>query len=831
MGLQDAYGGGYEPSSDSEENDSDCPPTSKSAGKRTTPPATGETGGGGGGVRSSASESHMVGQWKKTGGSGEGCQSRHRSVKEIYDLTPTRVDLNSSPLAGLVDAANTRLEIAGGREIVSRTRTRASQRKRHSASHMSTQQPDSPPSNNNNNNSTASSSTRSINRYSGEVYYEESVGRYGFHVGGGNTLWGSQGLEPSFSIPGCLNEKQPGPSASVAGERSALPHGQKRPLSWAGDDGPDSDQQQLPQQEAGATTGSPGSGGYGSKQSPEEMKSPPSCNGRLLGTEEASVTAPSSKAGVRGYLADFYPEVVLAESHESPSSASDAFPGQEPCPINLDNYLSEQLNQFALQSASTKKGEGAGEPEEIPPVSAPAVLVPPPSQQQLTVATVIGGLTIAQYEGSPRRYGVRPYLPSSNSQDEETKPSTTTSTTTMTKPSVNGPASLAPRSVVPGFPRRVAPSPAQLAPQPTFSPSATRQTLVDLTRSPGSAGKQPVVVVNQHSLPWHLEPDENTMTTTTITTSGNHHDADPADVETDLGETEVGLEVGKSRNFTLSPETTDYDDSELDNMHPDASVAASGGMSGSDNSPEPGNGSAGRRGSNKSTTNQNGGLKGQFSSMPILEDGLSSGQSGSDASASEDDDGESGSGGGGSGSESEEDARIPLMTDSRPQPHKQHQQPHRSSTLVNNGCLAGSSPRPSGPANHHKQQLWVKKLAIHSECDHLQPLDGSAGLGLGGGGISTASVPGSFRKSLLADEESRREGMKIRMERKETALHTLCCQCWMLYASFIFYYVLFLSLFIVFFYFDLCVSFSPLFSIRFYTFCDGMSFFFGSYVY
>ena len=41
-------------------------------------------------------------------------------------------------------------------------------------------------------------------------------------------------------------------------------------------------------------------------------------------------------------------------------------------------------------------------------------------------------------------------------------------------------------------------------------------------------------------------------------------DTGSLNAETDLGETEIGHEMGKSRNFTLSPETTDYDDSKLD---------------------------------------------------------------------------------------------------------------------------------------------------------------------------------------------------------------------------------------------------------------------------
>lgn len=54
----------------------------------------------------------------------------------------------------------------------------------------------------------------------------------------------------------------------------------------------------------------------------------------------------------------------------------------------------------------------------------------------------------------------------------------------------------------------------------------------------------------------------------------------------DLGETEVGLQVGHSRNFTLSPETTDCDsncgdlDSEVSLMLMDNELGPSAGLLG-----------------------------------------------------------------------------------------------------------------------------------------------------------------------------------------------------------------------------------------------------------
>ena len=80
----------------------------------------------------------------------------------------------------------------------------------------------------------------------------------------------------------------------------------------------------------------------------------------------------------------------------------------------------------------------------------------------------------------------------------------------------------------------------------------------------------------------------------------------------DLGETEVGLQVGHSRNFTLSPETTDCD-SNCGDLDSELSLI--------ENEIGP---SSGLLGSSGDIAIPSESLR-LYSSMPVLEDGLSSG--------------------------------------------------------------------------------------------------------------------------------------------------------------------------------------------------------------
>ncbi|XP_066258835.1 amyloid-beta A4 precursor protein-binding family A member 2-like isoform X9 [Euwallacea similis] len=180
------------------------------------------------------------------------------------------------------------------------------------------------------------------------------------------------------------------------------------------------------------------------------------------------------------------------------------------------------------------------------------------------VAKVIGSLPIAVYEGSPKRYGPR---------------QTGTNNSHMQLPSAQSllasPSVYPPR---PGFPQRIVTSP---------SPSEREHNIENNS-------------YNDNDFQEH----ENNFLDLSIGTGSSG----------DLGETEVGLQVGHSRNFTLSPETTDCDsncgdlDSEVSLMLMENDLAPSGGL----------------LGSNTDLAVPGDTLR-LYSSMPVLEDGLSSG--------------------------------------------------------------------------------------------------------------------------------------------------------------------------------------------------------------
>ncbi|KAG5883738.1 hypothetical protein JTB14_008580 [Gonioctena quinquepunctata] len=281
------------------------------------------------------------------------------------------------------------------------------------------------------------------------------------------------------------------------------------------------------------------------------------------------------------------------------------------------------------------------------------------------VTKVIGNLPIAVYEGSPRRYGQRhletncshPQLPSAQSL--------------LASPSVYPPR--------PGFPQRIVttPSPVEnesslipennsfskknLSPNTTTSTfdylyefSETRKVLeeffkcpppeeenrleeefqdleYELRRQAGDSGNSYVGQRLAKNLPNENEfcmridsPRKCSVNNTNIPMIQDHditeHENNFLDLSIgtgssgDLGETEVGLQVGHSRNFTLSPETTDCDsncgdlDSEVSLMLMENEMGPSGGL----------------LGSNTDLAIPSDSLR-LYSSMPVLEDGLSSG--------------------------------------------------------------------------------------------------------------------------------------------------------------------------------------------------------------
>ncbi|KYB29862.1 Protein lin-10-like Protein [Tribolium castaneum] len=278
------------------------------------------------------------------------------------------------------------------------------------------------------------------------------------------------------------------------------------------------------------------------------------------------------------------------------------------------------------------------------------------------VTKVIGNLPIAVYEGSPRRYGPR------QMESNFTHPQLPSAQSLLASPSVYPPR--------PGFPQRVVytPSPNEndasptndsfnkkASPPPTTTTSTTTSTFdylyefsetrkvleeffkcpppeeenrlevefqdleYELRRQGGDSGnsyvgqrlakgreqndfcmriESPRKCFNNPNNDQDMTEYENNFLDLSIGTGSSG----------DLGETEVGLQVGHSRNFTLSPETTDCDsncgdlDSEVSLMLMENEMGPSSGL----------------LGSNTDLAIPSDSLR-LYSSMPVLEDGLSSG--------------------------------------------------------------------------------------------------------------------------------------------------------------------------------------------------------------
>ncbi|KAL3290159.1 hypothetical protein HHI36_023521 [Cryptolaemus montrouzieri] len=283
----------------------------------------------------------------------------------------------------------------------------------------------------------------------------------------------------------------------------------------------------------------------------------------------------------------------------------------------------------------------------------------PIEKESEKVTKVIGNLPIAVYEGSPRRYGLRHV---ENNYPHTQIPS---AQNLMASPSVYPPR--------PGFPQRVVCNSSENDKSPLVennqfkvpSPSATTNSTFDylyefsetrkvleeffkcpppeeenrlenefqdleyeLRRQGRDSGSsyvgQRLAKTRPESNEFCLHIESPRKCSNTFTTAQDHeineHENNFLDLSIgtgssgDLGETEVGLQVGHSRNFTLSPETTDCDsncgdlDSEVSLMLMDNDLAPV----------------AGHLGSNSDLVIPTDSLR-LYSSMPVLEDGLSSG--------------------------------------------------------------------------------------------------------------------------------------------------------------------------------------------------------------
>ncbi|XP_017787066.1 PREDICTED: uncharacterized protein LOC108569862 isoform X2 [Nicrophorus vespilloides] len=279
------------------------------------------------------------------------------------------------------------------------------------------------------------------------------------------------------------------------------------------------------------------------------------------------------------------------------------------------------------------------------------------------VTKVIGNLPIAVYEGSPRRYGPR------QQESNCTHPQLPSAQSLLASPSVYPPR--------PGFPQRVVCSPSETdapssiadnynrnskpgSPRTTTSTfdylyefSETRKVLEEFFKCPppeeenrleaefqdleyelrrqandnsgnSYVGQRLAKGRSDQAQDFCLRVDSPRKHSSSLIGIQEHditeHENNFLDLSIgtgssgDLGETEVGLQVGHSRNFTLSPETTDCDsncgdlDSEVSLMLMENELVPSSGL----------------LGSSGDLAIPNDSLR-LYSSMPVLEDGLSSG--------------------------------------------------------------------------------------------------------------------------------------------------------------------------------------------------------------
>ncbi|XP_065165959.1 uncharacterized protein [Atheta coriaria] len=286
---------------------------------------------------------------------------------------------------------------------------------------------------------------------------------------------------------------------------------------------------------------------------------------------------------------------------------------------------------------------------------------PPYNNHQMDerVTKVIGSLPIAVYEGSPRRYGPR------HQESNCTHPQLPSAQSLLASPSVYPPR--------PGFPQRVVCSPSENdapttdnyrtngskpgSPRTTSSTfdylyefSETRKVLeeffkcpppeeenrleaefqdleYELRRQAGDSGNsyvgQRLAKRPEQDFCLRIDSPRKHNSTNLLTLQDHEiteYENNFLDLSIgtgssgDLGETEVGLQVGHSRNFTLSPETTDCDsncgdlDSEVSLMLMENELGPASGL----------------LGSSGDLAIPNDSLR-LYSSMPVLEDGLSSG--------------------------------------------------------------------------------------------------------------------------------------------------------------------------------------------------------------
>ncbi|CAG0890214.1 unnamed protein product [Darwinula stevensoni] len=255
-----------------------------------------------------------------------------------------------------------------------------------------------------------------------------------------------------------------------------------------------------------------------------------------------------------------------------------------------NEYRGDDREAFLLEGINSLSGATVKNLAESLDHSPTAKDVDMDGTSSVKVARVIGNVPIAEYEGSPRKYGRQGQVQVQGGRDAGSLLDNS-----PTHALLPGPTLTPLTNCKPGFPRRVNQDPDNATHisgsllsleglskdnELLYEFSETRKVLDEffgrssasssnfveleyqLRRNEGVSPRKQRKVLNGGE-----SSSSNTLAASDPLRPNSSLSSTSMDQETtseDLGETEVGLQVDQSRNFTLSPDTTECDPSELD---------------------------------------------------------------------------------------------------------------------------------------------------------------------------------------------------------------------------------------------------------------------------